>query len=156
MPKPWFFLWWIQSAQITCKDTQQQHSLILKHNSLHLKWKNIFRSSYIFLHPHQSSSTIRKDKYYYSKFERGALYSYHSEMEILSIFVAKEIFKLKWNEIVCELPSLVRWEGAAVIASACDSSHNNVFESYSGIKDDRKKKNYSTLYLIWFSYSIER
>lgn len=61
-------------------------------------------------------------------------------MEILSIFVAKEIFKLKWNEIVCELPSLVRWEGAAVIASACDSSHNNVFESYSGIKDDRKKK----------------
>lgn len=62
-------------------------------------------------------------------------------MEILSIFVAKEIFKLKWNEIVCELPSLVRWEGAAVIASARDSSHNNVFESYSGIKDDRKKKN---------------
>lgn len=67
-------------------------------------------------------------------------------MEILSIFVAKEIFKLKWNEIVCELPSLVRWEGAAVIASARDSSHNNVFESYSGITDDRKKK--KLLYFI--------
>jgi len=67
-------------------------------------------------------------------------------MEILSIFVAKEIFKLKWNEIVCELPSLVRWEGAAVIASARDSSHNNVFESYSGITDDRKKK--KILYFI--------
>lgn len=78
--------------------------------------------------------------------EELCLYSYHSEMEILSIFVAKEIFKLKWNEIVCELPSLVRWEGAAVTASAHDSSHNNVFESYSGIKDDRKKKKPILLY----------
>lgn len=50
-------------------------------------------------------------------------YSHPSEMEILNIFVAKQIFKFKSNEIVCELTSLVRWEGAAVIASAHDSSH---------------------------------